>query len=530
MRKFYKDKYLKKLKFKKIWNGYKRYAYIGFPCLLVIIIGLYFTYFKFSVSKDTEVVRTTVGNFISGDVVIGAYLDGEYSKTIPGKNDGYVVDKIVCDNDAVGEWDNDKWGLLTTNVTKRSKCNVYFHKDYLMPIIAQLDTTGKCPTVNDDGSVSVTGVESTDGYLCKAKDAYGDSYYYRGNVINNYVKFAGKYWRIVRINGDGSIRVAYDGTEAHANVGEYGGAAIGSSTFNDGTDDNMYIGYMYGDKDGLVLNVDLEFTPWVSTNTYYLSKEYTYDVSTGKFSLKNPITVLGKQIGSNYIGYYMIGTGTSSSASSSYISKITYIDVNVAYEFGVTVYVSGTSSKEVAQTNTNDSTIKKYLDDWYKNNILGTENEKYLKDNIFCNDRSFSSNNTGTGAGASVTNYRWSINDTSTITLKCPQQNDAFTVNDTLHGNGALTYPIGLLTADEVALAGGYKSSNTGYYLRSFNPFWTLTPNSFNPGSPYFYKIGYEGTIGTELLYSSSGVRPVLNLSPEVLQNGDGSMSNPYHP
>ena len=124
MKKFDKDKYLKKLKLKK----YKRYVYIGIPCLLVLLIGIYFTYSKFSVSKDTEVVRTTVGDFISGDAVVGAYIDGEYSKSIPGKNDGYIVDKIVCDNDATASWDNDSWGIVLTNLTKRTKCNVYFNK------------------------------------------------------------------------------------------------------------------------------------------------------------------------------------------------------------------------------------------------------------------------------------------------------------------------------------------------------------------------------------------------------------------
>ena len=122
MKKFNKDKYLKKLRFKK----YKRYLYIGIPCILVLLIGIYFTYSKFSVFKEEEVVRTTVGDFISGDAVIGAYIDGEYSKTIPGKNDGYVVDKIVCDNDASASWDNDAWGIVLTNLTKRTKCNVYF--------------------------------------------------------------------------------------------------------------------------------------------------------------------------------------------------------------------------------------------------------------------------------------------------------------------------------------------------------------------------------------------------------------------
>ena len=124
MKKFNKDKYLKKLKFKK----YKRYLYIGIPCILVLLIGIYFAYSKFSVFKEEEVVRTTVGEFIHGDVVIGAYIDGEYSKTIPGKNDGYEVEKIVCDNDASASWDNDSWGIVLTNLTKRTKCNVYFNK------------------------------------------------------------------------------------------------------------------------------------------------------------------------------------------------------------------------------------------------------------------------------------------------------------------------------------------------------------------------------------------------------------------
>ena len=124
MKKFNKDKYLKKLKF----NKYKRYLYIDIPCILVLLIGIYFACSKFSVFKEEEVVRTTVGEFISGDAVIGAYVDGEYSKTIPGKNDGYIVDKIVCDNDSSASWNYDKWGILVTNLTRRTKCNVYFHK------------------------------------------------------------------------------------------------------------------------------------------------------------------------------------------------------------------------------------------------------------------------------------------------------------------------------------------------------------------------------------------------------------------
>ena len=128
MKKFDKDKYLKKLKFKRNLTKYGKYFYIGIPCLMITILGIYFAYSKFSVFKEEEVVRTTVGDFIQGDIVVGAYIDGEYSKSIPGKNDGYVVDKIVCDNNATGSWDNDAWGIVLTNLTKRTKCNVYFNK------------------------------------------------------------------------------------------------------------------------------------------------------------------------------------------------------------------------------------------------------------------------------------------------------------------------------------------------------------------------------------------------------------------
>ena len=232
MAKFNREKVLRQLEFKRKWRSYSRYVYIAVPCVLCCLLCLYFAYSKFFVSEEQAVIRTTVGDFIYGDVVIGAYIDGEYSSTIPSKNDGYMVDKVVCDNGAVGEWNNDDWGLLTTNLSKRTKCNVYFHKDYLAPIIAQLDITGKCPTMNADGSVNVTGIEATDGYLCSAKDAYGTSYYYRGNVTNNYVKFADKYWRIVRINGDGTVRVIYDGTSAHANGESSEDRQIGESAFN----------------------------------------------------------------------------------------------------------------------------------------------------------------------------------------------------------------------------------------------------------------------------------------------------------
>ena len=357
-------------------------------------------------------------------------------------------------------------------------------------IIAQLDTTGKCPTVNDDGSVNVTKAEAIYGYLCKAKDAYGDSYYYRGNVINNYVKFgtwsndaptlivdnhgnqfdslddcknwqfpdsctelapAGKdmYWRIVRINGDGTVRVIYDGTSAHANRESRSDRQIGTSAFNSSSNDNAHVGYMYG--------------------------------------------------------------------------------------------ATGASTYAAAHANTNASTIKAYIDNWYKTNILGTANEQYLADNVFCNDRSIStyttSSNTKLGYGTNSTYYRWVYgpwNGTNygnmKMMLTCPQKNDAFTVSDTTNGNGALTYPVGLLSTDEIVLAGGWNEENSGYYLYSGQYWWASSPGAFGGYDASVRGVLPNGNAHINYTVSSAyGVRPVFNLKAEVLKNGDGTMNNPYH-
>ena len=410
-------------------------------------------------------------------------------------------------------------------------------------IIASVDTTGKCPTINDDGTVNVTKEEATDGYVCSAPDAYGTSYYYRGNVTNNYVKFADKYWRIIRINGDGTVRVIYDGTSAHTNGESSTDRQIGTSAFNyywkkdnvqETTNsvvygDNAGVGYMYGNRDAIVEATEYSSSVcYMNTYTYYIAKEYKFDESTRKFTLKDPIAILGSAMISDYVGYYTFGNSNDSYSSSELqkIFSVTSGDSSVCVKYGFVRY--GTSSKEVAQTNTNDSTVKTYLDNWYKTNISGTENEKYLADNIFCNDRSFASSNSGTGAGVSKTYYSWYSWHINKTNLRCPQQNDAFTVSDTTNGNGALTYPISLITTD-VAVLAGERNGNNGYYLYSGSWYWTSSPfNSYGSDSRVHGVDSLGDVTFGSTGYFNGGVRPVLNLSSEVLNNGDGSINNPY--
>ena len=82
--------------------------------------------------------------------------------------------------------------------------------------------------------------------IYKAEDDFGTSYYFRGAVDNNYVKFANFYWRIIRINGDGTIRMIYAGTSAHANGESETDSYISETAYNSSYEDNTYVGYMTG--------------------------------------------------------------------------------------------------------------------------------------------------------------------------------------------------------------------------------------------------------------------------------------------
>ena len=116
---------------RKLWWVQHRvdvYKYSTFILLfLVVTISIiYFTYSKFSSTNEMTMYETTVEPFIKNDYFIASYIDGEWSNEIPGKNDGYVVDKVVCDNGATGTWNYSKWSIEIENATKKIKCGVYF--------------------------------------------------------------------------------------------------------------------------------------------------------------------------------------------------------------------------------------------------------------------------------------------------------------------------------------------------------------------------------------------------------------------
>ena len=333
-----------------------------------------------------------------------------------------------------------------------------------------------------------TSTESITGITDSPKEIY----YYAGNTTNNWVKFGilasdgpirvydsanstkfkeyttldecnsassyntncsyawrkgdPMYWRIIRTNHDGSIRLLYAGANPDTTAGN-----IGTIAFNKNDNSPKYVGYKYGED----------------------------------------------------------------------------------------------TSLDTIRNNTTDSTIKTYVDNWYKNNL--TNYTKYLSTSaVYCNDRSLGTGQTySTSSDFNFASYFRMDYDTkgakANPSYNCTDIRDAFSVDNT---SAKLDYPISLMTADEIAYAGGvaYKKMNTPYAWFDLNSvgsevsyvWWSLSPSKL---------IQFWGPCTSVWNWSSSSdtylfdyrvsltytVRPVLSLKSCIKYGtGDGSATNPY--
>ncbi len=163
-------------------------------------------------------------------------------------------------------------------------------------------------------------------------------------------------------------------------------------------------------------------------------------------------------------------------------------------------YVGYTYNNNGVET---DSEIKKALEDWYETN-LEKDFGKYIADGIFCNDRT-----PGANSGYYAAYDR--INSENP-TLKCSNKDDRYTVSASL-GNGLLTKPIGLITADELMIM-AYFNKNwepehpLGFYALPL----TMTPSKFLNNKAYIYKGGSDAIVNT----TGAIITPVINLKADV--------------
>lgn len=190
------------------------------------------------------------------------------------------------------------------------------------------------------------------------------------------------------------------------------------------------------------------------------------------------------------------------------------------------------------------SAIKTNVDKFYTDKLASYASK--LDTNAgFCGDRSNLNLQSGVGTGTVITYNKGYLRvEESTPTLTCENSSDYYTVSSASSGNKKLTYPIGLITADEVMLAGhaggvfdgsyNHMKSNNGSYLVTGNDFWTMTPaGGYNPfGDAGWYALVFNvsssGNFDDYYVNDAYGLRPVVNLKSGVTITGSGTMTDPY--
>mgnify|MGYP007076247320 CR=1 FL=1 len=368
---------------------------------------------------------------------------------------------------------------------------------------------------------------TTNEGMYSAKDDLGTSYYFRGAVDNNWVQFgsivAGKcqykysdthYMDVYSYEPAGlvttkdeclSTQVCYNSTDAVVGLNEtecnnFGGNFSGMAEWVE-NEKNLYWRIIRVNGDGSIRMIytgttaPKESTKVVMTGTGTQINEKTYPFNVSKDKAE-------------YVGYmYTLGQQHGTSQS---------------------------------------SYIKTCLEDWYKTTSLETDSatkELVSQDQIFCNDRSASTSD----VTYSNTNYTTlpSWNSTGTQyyygaygrlykskspVLTCTTASDKFTSKKSSIGNKALDYPVGLITADEIAMAGGvYETSNSTYYLYTNQMYWSGSPGTFgSSGNANGFKVDFSGYLNNYTVFYDIGARPVVSLSSKAKLSGSGTYNDVY--
>ena len=188
--------------------------------ILLIFVTLSIMCLASSVKSFQKEKMSTTNN-----TIFAYYIDGVSSITFPKQNTEYSLDTSAssCTNGVVPSWDYASWTFVgdysnyQSNDDVATRCNLYFVKNQTVSTaLGELSVYPYTPDFTKS-ACDDEACESHEKGIYQMSDDDGTSYYYRGSVENNYVEFAGLWWRIVRINGDGTIRLIYDGTTSHTN-------------------------------------------------------------------------------------------------------------------------------------------------------------------------------------------------------------------------------------------------------------------------------------------------------------------------
>ena len=228
----------------------------------------------------------------SADInILGVYLeqsDGTYKQVdnVPNKESNYTLNesKSTCTNNAKPRWNREEWALEVRSLSQSgTDCNLYFdNSKTIVQIIPTLNAKTEAPDFSQ--------IADTDEGVYAVEDGMysGTSYYWRGAATTNYVQFGGYCWRIIRINGDGTMRLIYDGTTCHNN-GEVttDSIAIQNVAYNLEANRSEHVGWKYteglqrpsGTTEGTPSNAKIKLEEWYNTNL----KSQETKIADGKY-------------------------------------------------------------------------------------------------------------------------------------------------------------------------------------------------------------------------------------------------------
>ena len=405
-------------------------------------------------------------------------------------------------------------------------CNISNSNDLYTRILsnATLDTDIDFAKISSD--TNGKGIYMRSG----TEDEANPIYYYRGAVDNNNLLFANFCWKIVRTTETGGIKLIYNGLPNNGTCNNTGDSTqIGTSAFNTPNNSPAYVGYMYG-----TVYPIKKFDMSIPSDEFNFGKDVTY--SNGVYTLNSTTTVSAVDyVGESdkYSNNYHY-TCFSSSDTCNNVYYVYYVGSDLAY------YITLTDGKkvddaldEMLDNNTNNSKIKEYIDNWYSTNMASYTNK--LEDTVWCNDRSIYSKGGWDSNGGDTTSYLYfSAHKRAWMKLRnpsltCSRNIDKFTTN-TNNGNGNLTYPVGLLTADEIMLAGGNgEDSNNSYYLYTENAYWVGSPYDFIFETMNEFYVRSDGKLVGYDAKTIYGVRPCISLaSGTEISSGNGTVNSPY--
>ena len=437
--------------------------------------------------------------------------------------------------DIITDYLSDKYIGYCTGGNTITANSIYYIKDI------DISTNNYKITKADVRAYKIASSIRSEVGLYKTIDDYGDVYYYRGDVQNNNVYFGGYYWKIIRTNGDGSLRLIYNGKTANATGNN---TVINNTTYQYSTKypDPTYVGYMYGKNFEHQISDETKYYDITVATKYYFADDYEFDESTENYKLKgNMKQGTFSEMKDEFGTYPYTCKSTNSTASCQVLIKVNSLMSETSAK--VQYYSYSSTSLDDTRTNELSSNAKTQLDKWYATNIVGKTDDdgnlltNYIVDATFCNDRSITDKTYNSGYKLNQHTFyssytRLYLNANKTATLKCSSDmRDKFSTTSS-YGNGQLTYPVALITADEVALAGGkYNTKNENYYLRGNYNYWTMTSSRFLSSSVKgaIMCVVANGQFSETVVGNSLGIRPVINIRSDILiSSGDGTVNSPY--